>query len=734
MDRAEPERLLAGRYRLRTVIGRGGMGVVWRARDELLARDVAVKEIIWPAHMDPAEWDVARQRAQREAQMAARLSHPNVVGIYDVVTEDDRPWIIMELVPYRSLRDRVQADGPLAPGQAAHVGLGILAALRAAHQAGVLHRDVKPANVLIASEGRVVLTDFGIARATDSPVLTGTGVLVGSPSYISPERARGGQASAPADLWALGACLYAAVEGRPPFDREGALASLTAVVTDEPDPPVHAGPLWPVISGLLRKDPDQRLRASEAEGMLRRLAESGAPPDTDPADGSAGSGADWPVEDSEAAGFGEGAEPEEPAASRNGAAGAVAGGGLAAVGLGAAGSREAAAGESRAAEVDAPEPSEPSTAEAHDAAEAGEPEAVEELDAAQASEPGTAGAADAGDVGEPSTAGTTGAAQADEVGALGSVGAAGAGTRDRRPGSPPTGPLPTAGDTEDRAAGPEVAALPAAADAGRAASPEDAGAGAPAAALPAADAGPAAAERGRNHGQARKRILLAVSAAAVVVAAVVAGLVLTWHGSAGSSGHPQAAPPAASHSASSRPTSRASASARPSARPSASPSASPSPSASASGGSSAVPAGYYRFTNSTGFSIGVPNGWLISHQGNYVYIRDPADSGIFLLIDQSDQPQPNALADWKQQAAARQGSYPGYHLLKLQAVSYPQAEQAADWEFTYNRDGVPVHILNRNVLANASHAYALYWSTPDSDWNADYHYFQTFAASFRPAA
>src|SRR6201996_8188855 len=404
MDRAEPERLLAGRYRLRTVIGRGGMGVVWRARDELLARDVAVKEIIWPAHMDPAEWDVARQRAQREAQMAARLSHPNVVGIYDVVTEDDRPWIIMELVPYRSLRDRVQADGPLAPGQAAHVGLGILAALRAAHQAGVLHRDVKPANVLIASEGRVVLTDFGIARATDSPVLTGTGVLVGSPSYISPERARGGQASAPADLWALGACLYAAVEGRPPFDREGALASLTAVVTDEPDPPVHAGPLWPVISGLLRKDPDQRLRASEAEGLLRQLAEDEdeAPPENDPADGSAGSGADWPIEDSAAAGFGEAAELEEPAADRNGAAGAVAVGGLAGVGLGAAGSREAAAKESRAPEVDAPQPSEPSeprepsgrsgpgTAEAHDA-QASEPKAVEEFDAAQASEPGAAG-------------------------------------------------------------------------------------------------------------------------------------------------------------------------------------------------------------------------------------------------------------------------------------------------------------------------------------------------------
>ena len=214
------------------------MGVVWQARDDLLGRDVAVKEIVWPAHMDAAEWDLARQRAQREAQMAARLNHPNVVGVYDVVDEDDRPWIIMELVPFRSLRDRVQADGPLTPAQAAQVGLGILAALRAAHKAGVLHRDVKPANVLLAPEGRVVLTDFGIARATDSPVLTGTGVLIGSPSYISPERARGSRAAAAADLWALGACLYAAVEGRPPFDREGALASLTAVVTEEPDPPI----------------------------------------------------------------------------------------------------------------------------------------------------------------------------------------------------------------------------------------------------------------------------------------------------------------------------------------------------------------------------------------------------------------------------------------------------------------------------------------------------------------
>ena len=147
-----------------------------------------------------------------------------------------------------------------------------------------------------------------------------------------------------------------------------------------------------------------------------------------------------------------------------------------------------------------------------------------------------------------------------------------------------------------------------------------------------------------------------------------------------------------------------------------------------------MPAGYNRFLNSTGFSIGVPRGWQISHVGHYVYIRDPADSAIFLLIDQSDQPQANALADWQQQATARQNSYPDYHLIRLQAVHYAQAEQAADWEFTYDRNGVPVQVLNRNVLANAHHAYALYWSTPTSDWNAYYHYFQAFAATFQPAS
>lgn len=245
MNSAEQVRLLAGRYRLDEAIGHGGMGTVWRAHDELLNRDVAVKEIIWPLHLSDAEREDARRRAVREAQMAARLHHPNVVAIYDIVQEHGRPWIVMELVPYRSLRDILWDDGPLPPAQAAKVGLGILAALRAAHAAGVLHRDVKPANVLVGPDDRVVLTDFGIARAADSPSLTTSGILVGSPSYISPERAQGTQAEAPGDLWGLGASLYAAVEGRPPFERDGVLPTLTAVVADDPAPAARAGPLWP---------------------------------------------------------------------------------------------------------------------------------------------------------------------------------------------------------------------------------------------------------------------------------------------------------------------------------------------------------------------------------------------------------------------------------------------------------------------------------------------------------
>jgi eukaryotic-like serine/threonine-protein kinase len=546
MDSTEPERLLAerllaGRYRLTAVIGQGGMGVVWRGRDELLGRDVAVKEVIWPPHLTEQEQQVACRRATREAQVAGRLSHGNVVRIYDIVEEDGHPCIVMEFLPYKSLRDILNEEGPLPPARAAEIGLGVLGALSAAHAEGILHRDVKPANILVGPDGRVVLTDFGIARAADSPTLTADGTVLGSPSYIAPERARGGQsgAGAPGDLWGLGASLYTAVEGRPPFERDGALATLTAVVADEPEHAPHAGPLEPVISGLLRKDPEQRLGAAEAERLLRQAAEPQARTLAAPT----------PL------------APPRPAV---------------------------------------PEPWQP---------------------------------------------------------------------------APPS-------------------------------------------------------PRG-------SRRLLVMLAALMAVAAAVTGLAFALTGSparhaASSGGSP---PAAASRGTSAAASPASSPTATPSARTSQpqAPASSPATASGNGAGSTSVPAGYYRFTNSTGFSIGVPDGWQVSHQGHYVYLSDPSDSNTYLLIDQSDHPKPDPLADWEQQQANREGSYPGYRLISLRSVSYPQAEKAADWEFTYLRNGVPVHILNRNILANASHAYALYWSTPQRDWTADYHYFQAFAATFRPA-
>src|SRR3984893_12923987 len=178
----ETERVLAGRYRLGAAIGRGGMGAVWQARDELLNRDVAIKEIVWPPQLDPAERETARRSPVRAAPMAAVPNHPNVVGVYDILDEDGRPCIVMELVPFRSLRDAVAEDGPMPPAEAAQVGLRVLAG----HGAGVVHRDVKPANILLGPSGRVVLADFGIAKAADSPALTASGVLLGSPSYPAP--------------------------------------------------------------------------------------------------------------------------------------------------------------------------------------------------------------------------------------------------------------------------------------------------------------------------------------------------------------------------------------------------------------------------------------------------------------------------------------------------------------------------------------------------------------------
>lgn len=257
-------RLLANRYLLLDRIGSGGMGVVWSAHDQLLNRDVAVKEVL-PEY---------RERMEREARVAARVSHPNVVTVYDLVDEHDGPWLVMQLVPSRSLSAVVADDGPLPPRRAATIGRHVLAALEAVHAQGILHCDVKPGNVLVDEDGQAHLTDFGIATDTGSKM---TGTLLGAPAYIAPERARGLPMTPASDLWSLGATLYAAVEGRAPLERHNALATVAAIATGQPEPAPHAGPLWPVIDALLSADPALRPTPVEADLMLRTVEQR---PDT----------------------------------------------------------------------------------------------------------------------------------------------------------------------------------------------------------------------------------------------------------------------------------------------------------------------------------------------------------------------------------------------------------------------------------------------------------------------
>ncbi|WP_345584863.1 serine/threonine-protein kinase [Streptomyces prasinosporus] len=269
--------MVAGRYRLLSPLGEGGMGTVWRARDEVLHREVAVKEVRAPAGLPASDVERMYARLEREAWAAARIADRNVVTVYDVATEDGRPWIVMELVRGLSLAEVLDAEGPLPPRRAAHIGAEVLAALRAAHGAGVLHRDVKPANVLIANDGRIVLTDFGIAMVEGSSALTMTGEVVGSPEFLAPERALGRTPGPESDLWSLGVLLYAAVEGHSPFRRDTPLSTLRAIVDEELPPPRRAGPLAPVVEGLLRKDPARRLPAERAQRDLRAIGAGGVP-------------------------------------------------------------------------------------------------------------------------------------------------------------------------------------------------------------------------------------------------------------------------------------------------------------------------------------------------------------------------------------------------------------------------------------------------------------------------
>ncbi|MFF8842468.1 serine/threonine-protein kinase [Streptomyces sp. NPDC015127] len=269
--------LLAGRYRLGETIGRGGMGKVWRAHDEVLHRVVAVKELTAGLYVSEADRIVLHARTQKEARAAARISHPGVVTVHDVLEHDARPWIVMQYVDGPALADAAKEPGRIDEREAARIGLHVLGALGAAHAAGVLHRDIKPANVLLGRDGRALITDFGIAAIEGDSTITRTGEIVGSIDYLAPERVRGHDPGPASDLWSLGATLYTALEGQSPFRRSSPLATMQAVVDDEPPVPRRAGRLTPVIMALLHKDPAARPSAAEAEHMLTEAMEGREP-------------------------------------------------------------------------------------------------------------------------------------------------------------------------------------------------------------------------------------------------------------------------------------------------------------------------------------------------------------------------------------------------------------------------------------------------------------------------
>ncbi|MCA2225827.1 serine/threonine-protein kinase [Nonomuraea aurantiaca] len=267
-------RLLAERYELIAPLGRGTMGTVWRARDRALGREVAVKEIRQDPGLTEEQRAELRERMVREGRIAARINHPSVAAIHDVLIHDNSPWIIMELIEARSLEQVIDDEGPLPPRLVAEIGVDLLGALRAAHSQGITHRDVKPGNVLITESGRVVLTDFGIAKAEGDSRLTKTGMVIGSPGYTAPERARGEYTGPESDVWSLGATLYFAVEGRPAYERATIAETLAALLSENADPPTQAGQLRPVLTGLLDKDHKRRLSAAKAETLLRMIADT----------------------------------------------------------------------------------------------------------------------------------------------------------------------------------------------------------------------------------------------------------------------------------------------------------------------------------------------------------------------------------------------------------------------------------------------------------------------------
>jgi tRNA A-37 threonylcarbamoyl transferase component Bud32 len=664
-------RVIAGRYRLKEPIGRGAMGTVWCGWDEVLDREVAVKELRISESLPEEERAKAYQRTHREARTAARLSHPGLVTVFDVAEEDGCPWIVMELVHARSLDQIIAQDGPLSPPRAADAGRQLLAALATAHAAGVLHRDVKPSNVMLTENGRAVLTDFGIATFQGDPRLTQTGMVMGSPGFTAPERIQGNVATPASDLWSLGATLYAAVEGHGPFDRAGgAITTMSAIInTDPPTAPIAAG-LGAVIDGLLRRNPAERPDAATAARMLGAI---GPLPD-----GSMSAGGYTPTSYA----------PVLPRQSQSGSAAD----GIASPGIAGAFGAEGG-GAAGAAQVSAV--------------------AVANGSAVGAGAPGADGSAGAvaadedANVLQAAGAGVVAGTSVDLPAREDSTAVDGAEAGTGGPGAP----APRAGSSPGGWAAPPppkaaawATAPPAAATPGKtAAVPPMPGTTAVDQAGPTGSMGPPGPAGGRN----RHRTLL-IAAGVVVVLIAVAGCLLLLRA------HRQAkltSPPAASPSSSASPARTLTA-------------------AAAGVASTTLPAGWQWYTASAktlgtdaGFKLAIPDGWNAYPKGDGVLFEAPGND-TFLQVDLTPHTKSSMLAEARYLAilTQRQGKFPGYQDQGIRAVNIRNSAGAA-WSFTWQDPTLGrIRALDLMYVARTSagpQSFALYMSSPNAAFNGN---------------
>ncbi|WP_405918459.1 serine/threonine-protein kinase [Streptomyces sp. NBC_00728] len=704
------ERLLAGRYRLGDVLGRGGMGTVWRAEDETLGRTVAVKELRFPSAIDEDEKRRLITRTLREAKAIARIRNNGAVTVFDVVDEDNRPWIVMELIEGKSLAEAIREDGLLTPKRAAEVGLAILDVLRSAHREGILHRDVKPSNVLISDDGRVVLTDFGIAQVEGDPSITSTGMLVGAPSYISPERARGHKPGPAADLWSLGGLLYASVEGVPPYDKGSAIATLTAVMTEPVEQPKNAGPLENVIYGLLAKDPEQRLDDAGARAMLNEVLSAPDPEQSVPEPPDATKVVAMPpLPESPGRGFGSGAKKgEEPAERLRGALRSV---------------RKAAtaAGAATAAATSA------ATARAKSAG--GSDSALAEGAAATAS-PRTG----AGSGGAAGSAGGT-SVSSPSVGSSGSGASSVPGQAGSRDGT----------SVNSSSAG-------GAGSAGATAARSTSGSGWPVA--PERPARPVPKASLTDVVPLRTLVILVVVLALVVLGIVLA---LTLGGGDGNgskggrSGGSGATASSGAKSGSGKGTGKgggkSDSDAERTDRGDKSGSGSGSDdstntstgtgtsddssgdgkeSGSGAGSSTAVTT----YKSGQGFSIGLPKGWKFQSQDG-AGARFTGPDGQKLLVGWTSTPKDDPVADWKNQERYMTRSQ--YTRVRIAKVDY-RGWNTADWEFTYVDGGTKYRSIDRGFVVNSHQGYGLMYTAKASAWDSDLRKstWKTLTETFQP--